>query len=138
MLARLVEQYWAFESIENFDQPRIEGLLQHALAGTHEAACWVAENDGKLEGYLFAVFVLSLEHGGLMAEIDEFFVISAARGRGVGLALLRYAEEALKKRGIFRLQLQLAVANQSARDFYIGSGYERRVTYELWDKHLDQ
>jgi hypothetical protein len=31
----------------------------------------VAEQDGQLVGYLLAVYLFSLERGGLMAEIDE-------------------------------------------------------------------
>jgi GNAT superfamily N-acetyltransferase len=38
------------------------------------------------------VYVFSLEHLGLMAEIDEFFVLSSQRGRGIGAELLKAAE----------------------------------------------
>jgi hypothetical protein len=81
-LARLVEQYWAFEAIENYDYGRIERLLRDALTTPGRAACWISEDDGKPTGYVFTVFVLSLEHGGLMAEVDEFFVVPKARGLG--------------------------------------------------------
>ena len=76
---------------------------------------WVAESGDELCGYLIAVCVLSLEHQGLMAEIDEFFVVAAARGTGVGAQLLQAAEAALAARGCVRLQLQLGVANARAR-----------------------
>ena len=38
------------------------------------AAAWVALADRVPIGYLLAVYVLSLEHLGLTAEIDEFYV----------------------------------------------------------------
>lgn len=57
-LLRLVAEYWIFEDI--------------ARAG-HDAA-----------GYLLAVYVFSLEHLGLTAEIDEFFVLPSFRGREIG------------------------------------------------------
>jgi GNAT superfamily N-acetyltransferase len=135
-LARLVEQYWAFEAIENYDPGRVERLLQDALTTPGRAACWVAEDDGHPTGYLLIVFVLSLEHGGMMAEVDEFFVVPEARGNGTGSTLLRRAERELQQLGVVRLQLQLAAGNERARAVYIAHGYARRSGYELWDKPL--
>jgi GNAT superfamily N-acetyltransferase len=135
-LARLVEQYWAFEAIENYDFGRVERLLQDALTTLGRAACWIAEDDGDPIGYVFTVFVLSLEHGGMMAEVDEFFVVPEARGKGTGSALLRHAERELQQLGVVRLQLQLAVENKRGRAFYIAHGYVPRSEYELWDKPL--
>ena len=135
-LARLVEQYWAFEAIENYDSGRVERLLHDALTTPGRAACWIAEDDGDPTGYIFVVLVLSLEHGGMMAEIDEFFVVPEARGNGTGSTLLRLAERELQRFGVVRLQLQLAAMNEPARAFYIAHGYAPRSGYELWDKPL--
>ncbi|MGA2397595.1 MAG: GNAT family N-acetyltransferase [Steroidobacteraceae bacterium] len=135
-LAILVEQYWAFEGISEFDSHRIEGLLRAALCADGHARCWLAEQAGEPAGYLLAVLVFSLEHGGMMAEIDEFFVAPAYRGQGIGAALLRHAERVLQESGVKRLQLQLGSGNARARDFYVARGYGRRSSFELWDKAL--
>jgi GNAT superfamily N-acetyltransferase len=135
-LLALVRRYWEFEGIEGFAALRIELVLQRLLAEPRLGAIWVAESDGRLVGYLIAVLVLSVEHRGLMAEIDEFFVLPEARSRGVGRQLLAAAETALAARGCVRLQLQLALANSEARTFYQRRGYTARAGYELLDKHL--
>src|SRR6202161_2340782 len=83
-IAPLVERYWEFESVGGFDRPRIETLLRALLAEPQRGACWVAESDGRLCGYLLAVFMFSLEHGGLMAEIDEACVSAEIRSSGLG------------------------------------------------------
>jgi GNAT superfamily N-acetyltransferase len=135
-LAQLVEQYWSFEGIQGFGARRIESLLQAALFTDGRARCWLAEQAGKLGGYLLAVLVFSLEHGGTMAEIDEFFVSPAFRRRGIGAALLLQAESTLRESGVRRLQLQLGAGNEHARDFYSARAYGRRAGFELWDKPL--
>jgi ribosomal protein S18 acetylase RimI-like enzyme len=135
-VASLAEQYWKFESIHGFDRPRIETLLRRLLAEPERGACWVAEVDGLLCGYLLAVFVFSLEHGGLMAEIDEVFVSAQQRSLGVGACLVAQAESELGRRGLVRLQLQLGVENDRARAFYERHGFRRRAGYELLDKAL--
>jgi GNAT superfamily N-acetyltransferase len=132
----LAEQYWEFESIHGFDRPRIEALLRRLLSEPERGACWVAEADGRLCGYLLAVYMFSLEHGGLMAEIDEVFVSAQKRSMGVGALLVAQAERDLIMRGLVRLQLQLGVANDRARVFYERHGFRRRAGYELLDKAL--
>jgi GNAT superfamily N-acetyltransferase len=135
-LAILVEQYWSFEGIPGFDAPRVEELLRAALGADGRARCWLAEQAGEPAGYLLAVLVFSLEHGGVMAEIDEFFVAPACREQGIGAALLRQAERVLQESGVRRLQLQLGSGNARARDFYVARGYGRRSSFDLWDKAL--
>jgi ribosomal protein S18 acetylase RimI-like enzyme len=135
-IAALVERYWQFESIDGFDRRQIESLLGSLLAAPTLGACWVSESEGRLSGYLVAVFMLSLEHGGLMAEIDEIFVLPEKRSAGLGALLVAQAEHDLAARGLLRLQLQLGVGNDRARLFYEKHGFRRRAGYELLDKAL--
>ena len=135
-LLALVRRYWDFERIEGFTALRVELVLQTLLADPRLGLVWVAETEGHLEGYLIAVLVLSVEHQGLMAEIDELFVVPPARSRGIGGRLLAAAEAALTARGCVRLQLQLGLANAAGRAFYQHRGYGARAGYELLDKPL--
>jgi GNAT superfamily N-acetyltransferase len=136
-IAVLVARYWEFEQIEGFDFARIERLLRTLLSNPQQGACWVAELDGRLSGYLLAVILFSLEHGGMMAEIDEVFVTAAARSGGVGSLLLAAAERDLAASGVVRVQLQLGVANTRGREFYERHGFRRRPGYELYDKPVE-
>jgi len=135
-LLALVRRYWDYEHIAGFEALRVELLLKQLIASAHLGAAWVAEAEGGLAGYLIAVTVLSLEHAGIMAEIDEFFVLPEARSQGVGARLLAAAEAALAARGCVRLQLQLATGNAAAREFYERRGYRAREGYRLLDRAL--
>ncbi len=136
-LLTLVRRYWDFEGIAGFAALRIEVLLEELVSNpAARGLVWVAESQRALVGYLVAVLLLSLEHGGLMAEIDELFVLPQARARGVGAALLAAAEADLAQKGCARLQLQLATANAGARGFYQRKGYRERAGYQLLEKSL--
>ena len=136
-LLTLIRQYWDVEGISGFKALRIELVLKQLLAGAAAPAMiWVAESESALLGYLIAVLVLSVEHQGLMGEIDEFFVLPQARSRGTGKQLLAAAEAALLQRGCLRVQLQLRRENHRARAFYDRHGYASRAGYELLDKPL--
>src|SRR5277367_6719774 len=135
-IASLVGRYWEFESIRGFDGPRIETQLGYLLGQPERGACWVAATGGRPCGYLLAVYMFSLEHGGLMAEIDEIFVAPEVRSQGLGSLLVAHAERHLAERGLVHLQLQLGLDNERGRLFYERHGFRRRAGYELLDKPL--
>ena len=122
-LASLAQLYWQFESIPSFDRARITTLLTDFLSQPQCGHCWVAEEGGRLVGYLLAVYLFSLEHGGMMAEIDEFFVLSEKRSSRVGTALLGAATRAMTQEGITHMQLQLGSQNLNGKRFYERHGF---------------
>jgi GNAT superfamily N-acetyltransferase len=132
----LVRSYWEFEGIGGFDAARTARVLQQLSDDSPYGAMWVATHDATLSGYLIVVLVMSVEHQGLMGEIDEFFVQPQARSHGIGAQLLAAAETDLKRRGGVRLQLQIGAVNARGRAFYERHGYALRAGYELLDKQL--
>ncbi len=135
-LVALVRQYWEFEELAGFEALRIECTLRRLIETPALGALWVADESGSLTGYLIVVHVISLEHGGVMGEIDEFFVRPGHRGAGVGSRLLTAAEAGLRARGGLRLQLQIALGNTAARTWYEARGFVPRSGFELLDKPL--
>jgi ribosomal protein S18 acetylase RimI-like enzyme len=137
MLLPLVAQYWRSEGLADFDAHTVGAHLGELLAAAPLGAAWLAERDGRAAGYLLAVFLFSLEYGGITTEIDELYVIAAARGAGIGAALLAAAEADSMQRGHVRVALQLGRHNQAGRAFYRAHGYRERQGFELMDKKLD-
>lgn len=135
-LLPLVEQYWISEDILHFEAGRVAQQLERLCADSSLGSGWIASTRGAAVGYLLAVYVFSLEHLGLTAEIDEFFVLPSARGKRVGEKLLRVAEAEFTRRGCTNVSLQLGKGNDRARAFYRRQGYGERSGFELLDKML--
>jgi len=135
-IARLVEHYWSFEQIEGFDTHVVQTLLNTLVSQPQLGAVWLATIGGGPAGYAIVTFMFSLEHRGMMAEIDEFFVLPAARSHGVGARLMTACEEYLRARAFDRLQLQINRDNRPARSFYQRHGFNDRAAYQLLDKSL--
>ena len=135
-LLPLIEQYWIFEDVSGFDAARVTEELQRFCADPALGTGWIASVNGKPAGYLLAVYVFSLEHLGLTAEIDEFFVLPSARGKKIGEELLRLAEAEFVRRRCTNVSLQLGRGNERARAFYRRLGYDERAGFELLDKFL--
>jgi N-acetylglutamate synthase-like GNAT family acetyltransferase len=75
---------------------------------------------------------------GRLVTIDELVVADHARGRGVGVELLKAAKAMAKKLGARRLELETNRARESyRRGFYIKNGFKEadsavmRIDYEL-------
>lgn len=136
VLLPMVEQYWRFEAIEGFDAARMRKLLTRVLEDEHLGRAWVATIYGEPAGYLLAVYVFSLEHQGVTAEIDEFFVLPAHRGLGLGHQMLAVAEAQFRVEGCTNVSLQLGRSNDEARKFYRSNGFEDRAGFDLVSKKL--
>jgi len=136
VLLPMVEQYWRFEAIEGFDATRIRKLLTRVLEDDRLGRAWAARVYGEPAGYLLAVYVFSLEHQGVTAEIDEFFVLPAHRGLGLGHQMLAVAEAQFRIEGCTNVSLQLGRSNDEARKFYRSNGFEDRAGFDLVSKKL--
>lgn len=132
----MVEQYWRLEAIEGFDRQRIGRLLRRVFQDPQLGQGWFATVDGTPAGYLLAVYVFSLEHQGMTAEIDELFVAPAHRNLGLGGLMLSRAEAEFRARGCTNVSLQLGRHNESARRFYRRHGFADRAGFGLVGKML--
>jgi ribosomal protein S18 acetylase RimI-like enzyme len=135
-LVTLMEKYWSFEGLAGFEAVRMSRLLGRVLSQPNLGTVWAARDGRDLLGYLIAVYVFSFEYQGLVAEVDELFVLPRARRHGVGTALLDVAETGLANAGCTCIQLQLGTANGAALAFYRRRGYAARDGYKLFDKEL--
>jgi ribosomal protein S18 acetylase RimI-like enzyme len=136
VLLPMIEQYWRFEAIEGFDIGRMRKILTRLLEDASLGRAWISTVYGEPAGYLLAVYVFSLEHQGLTAEIDEFFIAPAHRNLGIGARLLTAAEEQFRAEGCTNVSLQIGRANEAARRFYRGHGFDDRAGYEIVSKVL--
>ena len=135
-LVPMVEGYWQFEGVVGFDVAQVSSSLAEFLVMPTFGTAWLATYNSAPASYLLGVYVFSLEHQGLTAEIDELFVITEHRHVGIGSALLREAETEFVRRGCTNVSLQLARSNDSARAFYDRCGFMERQRCELLEKAL--
>lgn len=136
VIAAMVERYWKFEGLSGFDHPVVCQQLSRVINDARLGDITVAHDGEELIGYLITVYVFSLEHLGLTAEIDEFYVEPEFRSCGVGSALLLAAERTASNGGCTNLSLQLGDDNRRAQSMYLRHGFSPRRGYALLEKNL--
>ncbi len=84
----------------------------------------VADDGGSVVGTLQLSFLPGLSRGGaLRAQVEGVRVAAAARGRGLGEAMLRWCADEARRRGAALVQLTTDVRRPDARRFYERLGY---------------
>jgi GNAT superfamily N-acetyltransferase len=63
---------------------------------------------------------------GRAGDVESLSLLPAARGRGIGAALLDAVEEQLAAIGVDELRLTVVAANEDARRFYAREGFTER------------
>ncbi|HZE87385.1 MAG TPA: GNAT family N-acetyltransferase [Methylomirabilota bacterium] len=84
---------------------------------------FVAEDKGKLVG--FATFSIRdvIRYPRPIAELDELFVSSEYRQKGLGKKLMQYVEEKARDLGCYRMFIESHYDHKAAHAFYEGLGY---------------
>lgn len=135
-LLPLIKAYWAFEGIEGYAKNKITVLLERLLGNPALGSGWLLYQNNIPIGYCLVCHVFSLEWGGLTAVLDEFFIVSEARGQGLGAVVLRQLEGHLRALGVVQLELEVGVRNDSARAFYRRFGFAQRSGFLPMTKKL--
>ncbi len=68
--------------------------------------------------------------------LEDLFVASSHRRRGIASALLRYAENFARKTGAARLSLTTAITNEPAQRLYLSHGYQRDELFWMYHRML--
>ncbi|QLD91121.1 GNAT family N-acetyltransferase [Natronomonas salina] len=105
-----------------------ETMLKHVVTNT----ALVARHDDDVVGFVtFGQESERFQQDVTRGIVHNIYVEEDHRGKGIGTALLRTAEETLVDRGVDTLGLQAMAANDAAREFYRRHGYEpHQVEFE--------
>lgn len=116
---------------------RVTAALTTALANDQNALLVANDASGRVVGYLFAHWLPNALLGS-EAYISELFVLSPARGQGVGTALLAAITQRARQRGCSRLMLFNRKERESyRRRFYHNQGWIERDDTAMLMYYLD-
>ncbi|HTW54209.1 MAG TPA: GNAT family N-acetyltransferase [Stellaceae bacterium] len=101
--------------------PAYRSKVDASVLSSADARLFVARRDGKALGCMALV-----RTGPDRAELKRCFVTEAARGQGVGFALLTAVEAAARDQKMRRIQLETGNRNQAALRLYRGCGFHDR------------
>jgi len=133
-LLPLLVDYCAF--YETAPPPDQLAALARALLDDpeHEGVQLIArDDDGAAVGFATVYWTWSTTRAYRLAVMNDLYVADAARGGGVGRALIEACAERARSRGCGALEWQTAPDNETAQRLYDTTGAQRStwVTYDL-------
>ncbi|MGK3207945.1 GNAT family N-acetyltransferase [Amycolatopsis sp. MEPSY49] len=127
------------ELLAQLGYPSEPGTVGRRLAGILESATQhvlVADEGGRLAGYVGVERRPALLHQDEHAEITGLVVDAAARRAGLGRTLVRAAEQWAARRGLPAIVVRSNVVRPESHPFYEGLGYLRTSTSHSYFKDL--
>lgn len=94
--------------------------------------CLLAEQDGEAVGLLLYFPVYGTFAGEAGFHVEDLFVREAARGRGIGRALLAACAAEAEREGCARLQLAVLDWNEPARRLYESLGFRQPSEWQTY------
>lgn len=142
-LLPLIAAYQRFYEVEEIDDARNRAFFARFLAPSKDGAILAArveggegEGDaggGEIRGYACLYWHLSSLAAAETVLMNDLFVVAAARGEGVGRALIEASAAVAHDRGAHSLEWATAPDNARAQALYDTTGAERSewLSYEL-------
>lgn len=117
---------------EHIGTDMVPKLTGEKLNAAHELIdVVVAEEDGRLLGACLGLMTFSTWRGVPGLYVVDLFVAPEARGKNVGLALLRCSARRFAKRGAQFIKLEVDETNTGAERFYARLGFAKKTEDRL-------
>jgi GNAT superfamily N-acetyltransferase len=97
----------------------------------------VARENGRVVGVAYVATILSMEHCGLVAWLEELYVTPDCRQRGIGTALMTAVLKRAREAGIVAIDLEVDARQSRAIAFYQRMGF-RSLDRSRWVKELKE
>jgi len=117
-----------------FNEPVAQRALAELLAQPDLGSIQLFESTGSVIGYAVITFGFSLEFHGRMALLDEFYLVPAQRGHGLGRYGLELIKAWVRTTTVATLRLEVSRTNGRARSLYQKAGFrdEQRDLLTHW------
>jgi ribosomal protein S18 acetylase RimI-like enzyme len=108
--------------------------IRSLLSGSPLGEIFLLQREGNSVGYFALTFTMSLEFGGLVVILDDFYVVPKARGSGLGQNVLDHVQKIAMERKAVQIFLEVEYANSRAFSFYERNGWKKRERHMMEKK----
>ena len=131
----LVAAFHQEAGIKSTEESRKAGVLP-LLSGVPHGCAYLIGPPRAPIGYIVITFGWSVEFGGLDGIVDELYIRSGVRGRGIASEALIALPRALAGAGLRAIHLEVDKDNTAALKLYRRAGFSPRENYMFMSKRL--
>jgi len=132
--ARLLVDQLGEHGIKESTQ-RLTRILEDATSDATRGFLMLARDSGRVVGVAYVATILSVEHCGPVAWLEELYVLPEHRSRGVGSTLLTAVLERARSTGVVAMDLEIDADHSRAESLYRRYGF-RPLERSRWVKEF--
>ncbi len=132
-LLPMIAAYQRFYGVAEIDEERNRGFFRRFLSPSDDGLLLGAWDGEDLVGYACLYWHFTSLVPAETVLMNDLYVAEAARGKGVGRALIEASAAVARERGAHHLEWSTAPDNHTAQRLYDSTGAERStwIEYEL-------
>jgi len=111
-------------------------LLEDVMADAARGFLLVAREKDQIAGVAYVAAILSAEHCGPIAWLEELYVAPAHRSKGVGTALVAAVVERAREIGMVAIELEVDAGHKRAESLYQRFGF-RQLNRSRWVRRVE-
>jgi GNAT superfamily N-acetyltransferase len=111
--------------------------LEKVVADGTRGFILLARDDLRIVGVAYVATILSAEHCGLVAWLEELYVTPSLRSRGIGSALVTEVLERAREMEVVAIDLEIDAGHSRAEALYQRFGF-RRLDRSRWARELNK
>jgi ribosomal protein S18 acetylase RimI-like enzyme len=128
--ARLLVDQFGEHGIEASPEP-LARVLEDVTVDKARGFLMLARDGGRVVGVAYVATILSAEHCGPVAWLEELYVTPDCRHRGIGTALVTAVLERAQEAGIVAVDLEIDAGHRRVISLYQRLGF-RRLERSRW------
>jgi GNAT superfamily N-acetyltransferase len=134
--ARLLVEQLAEHGVDTSAE-QLSRVLEKVMIDRASGFILLARDDGRIVGIAYVATILSVEHCGLVAWLEELYVTPSFRSRGIGTALVTAILERARETDIVAIDLEIDAGHTRAESLYRRFGF-RRLDRSRWVREVTQ
>ncbi|KJG21586.1 acetyltransferase [Photobacterium iliopiscarium] len=138
---QLIDELFDYEALPQKAEQTMVAVKQ-LLSNPALGQAWFIEVEQHgikhIAGHIIVSYSFSLEHGGKIGLIDQFYLKANWRQHGIGTELLPQLETLVVQDGVKALSLEVNIGNAGARNFYEKHGFTPRRQFCMMTKNLTE
>jgi GNAT superfamily N-acetyltransferase len=120
-LVELMSGFYS-EAGYNLDRAHAEGAFAAILSDERLGYVWLIEEEGRTVGHIVLTLRFGMEYGGLMAFVDDLYVVPKSRNKGLSTAAVVEVREFCRSMGIRAITVEVGYSNAPAQVVYRRAG----------------
>ncbi len=122
LLVEMMAEFYG-EANYSLNRPRAEDAFAAILADDRLGSVWLIEASAQIVGYLVLTTCFSMEYGGRIAFLDDFYIRPAFRGIGIGTKSLAEARNYCLRHNYRAVSVEVSRTNAAGQRVYRRTGF---------------